>query len=156
MAIECEKKFLIKSDGVPKGLTGTRIFQYYLDPPKGYDTLRIRRSVTENSEKYTMTAKRSIGGFTREEDERTITAEEFAELKAKAFCGLEKTRYKIPYGGRILEIDVYPFWKDRCVLEIELENEEGKYTLPEWAEVIADVSEDGKYTNYSLAMNNRS
>ena len=103
-----------------------------------------------------MTAKRSIGGFTREEDERTITAEEFAELKTKAFCGLEKTRYKIPYGGRILEIDVYPFWKDRCVLEIELESEEGKYTLPEWAEVIADVSEDGEYTNYSLAMNNRS
>ena len=137
MAIECEKKFLIKSDGVPKGLTGTRIFQYYLEPPKGYDTLRIRRSVTESSEKYTMTAKRAIGGFTREEDERTITAEEFAELKAKAFCGLEKTRYKIPYGGRILEIDVYP-------------------TLPEWAEVIADVSEDGEYTNYSLAMNNRS
>ena len=41
-------------------------------------------------------------------------------------------------------------------MEIELENEEGKYTLPEWAEVIADVSEDGEYTNYSLAMNNRS
>ena len=150
MAVECEKKFLIEKPELPEGTEGTFITQYYIPPEDGYDTLRIRKA-TKGSDKYTLTAKRLISGFTREESEKEISAEEFEALKAKAFCGISKTRYALPYAGRLLEIDVFPFWDDRSVLEIELEGENGKYSLPDWVKVIADVSEDAEYTNYALA-----
>ncbi len=33
---------------------------------------------------------------------------------------LRKTRWCMLYAGRVLEIDVYPFWEHTAVLEIEL------------------------------------
>lgn len=148
---ECEKKFLIESGGLPGGAEYADITQYYLPPEEGFDTIRIRKSLTEKGAKYTLTAKRLISGFTRKEREEEISAAEFEKLKGKAVSGISKRRYFIPYEGRLLEIDVYPFWTDRCILEIELENEEGKYSLPGWVKVIRDVSEEEEYTNASLA-----
>ena len=50
-----------------------------------------------------------------------------------------------------MELDVYPFWKDKAVLEIELESEEDEYFIPEEITVIEDVSNDSKYKNAQLA-----
>ena len=36
---------------------------------------------------------------------------------------IRKTRYCLTYSGQYFEIDVYPFWKDRAIAEIELSDE---------------------------------
>ena len=50
-----------------------------------------------------------------------------------------------------MELDVYPFWQDRAVLEIEVESETEAVTLPPCLTVIAEVTADKRYKNVNLA-----
>lgn len=52
----------------------------------------------------------------------------------------------------MLEIDLFPFWKDRAFCEVELAREEETVNLPPWLEVIREVTDDPRYTNASLAL----
>ena len=54
-------------------------------------------------------------------------------------------------GGFCYEIDVYPEWTDRAVLEIELEREDQAVVLPDWVSVLREVTEDPRYTNHALS-----
>ena len=56
------------------------------------------------------------------------------------------------YKGQCFEIDIYPFWKDRAVMEIELENENQAADFPPEIEIIKEVTEDRRYTNSSMAL----
>ena len=49
------------------------------------------------------------------------------------------------------EIDVFPFWEDRAFCEAELPAEDTPVTLPDWLEVVREVSADKRYTNLALA-----
>ena len=64
---------------------------------------------------------------------------------------IEKTRYLYPYEGQCFEIDVFPFWKDRALMELELECESQQINLPPAIEVIRDVTSDRRYTNSAIA-----
>ena len=52
---------------------------------------------------------------------------------------------------QLFEIDVYPFWTDRAIMEIELDSEEREVMLPPSIEVIKEVTGDGRYTNAAIA-----
>ena len=51
----------------------------------------------------------------------------------------------------MIEIDVFPFWDRQAYLEIELEDEKEDYKIPDFIEMVCDVTLDKKYTNHSLA-----
>lgn len=51
----------------------------------------------------------------------------------------------------MFEIDVYPFWTDRAIMEIELESEEQEILFPPAVQIITEVTSDKRYTNSSLA-----
>ena len=57
----------------------------------------------------------------------------------------------IPFDFHVLEIDLYPFWNDQAVLEVELKSEEEAFLLPPEIRVIREVTEDPRYLNSSLA-----
>ena len=59
----------------------------------------------------------------------------------------------LPYKGQDFEIDVFPFWEDRALLEIELEDETQPVELPPELEMIREVTGDGRYTNAALSLN---
>ena len=83
-----------------------------------------------------------------------ISGEEYAEFLVQAdpeLTPIVKTRYRIPFGGQVLEFDIYPFWTDRAVLEIELDSEEEAPRIPEWVRVIREVTSDFRYKNVRLA-----
>ena len=50
-----------------------------------------------------------------------------------------------------LELDVYPFWKDKSILEIELSKEDDEISIPNEIEVIKEVTDDESYKNVNLA-----
>ena len=103
---------------------------------------------------YYRTSKRRINALTRIEVEEQLGREEYLDLLREADQSktpIKKTRYCIPYDGHVIEIDIYPFWTDKAIAEIELERENEAYSLPEQIHVIADVSGDERYSNYSLA-----
>ena len=88
------------------------------------------------------------------EDEAEISPEEYRRYLTEADPGrrtVEKTRYRIPFEGHMLEIDVYPFWSDRAILEVELEAETEHAALPDYISVIRDVTADPAYKNWALA-----
>ena len=64
---------------------------------------------------------------------------------------LEKTRWRIPFASHLLEIDLYPFWRDQAILEVELQSEEEDFLLPPEIRVIREVTGDPRYLNSSLA-----
>ena len=64
---------------------------------------------------------------------------------------IRKTRYCLTYESQYFEIDVYPFWNDRAILEIELSDENANIVFPEQIRVIKEVTDDDAYKNASLA-----
>ena len=48
-------------------------------------------------------------------------------------------------------MDVYPFWSDRAVLEVELESEDEAFDIPPFISVIKEVTGDKRYSNKALA-----
>jgi len=68
---------------------------------------------------------------------------------------IRKTRYCVVYNNQYLEIDIYPFSKDKAILEIELSNENDSYEIPEFIEVIREVTDDIRFKNVNLAVSRK-
>jgi CYTH domain-containing protein len=64
---------------------------------------------------------------------------------------INKIRYCLTQGNRYYEIDVYPFWSDKAILEIELRDEKEKVRLHQEFKVIREVTNDPEYKNAALA-----
>lgn len=154
--MEIEKKYLV--DKLPENLSQYdkwEIEQCYLcvEP-----AIRIRKKNTD----YILTYKNrdtDIPSGEREkfnasvEVEVPLTEEAFEHLKKKADgrC-IVKTRYRIPYGKFLIELDVFHAdYEGFFLAEVEFENlEEGRrFTPPEWFG--RDVSGDYHYTNSYLS-----
>jgi CYTH domain-containing protein len=132
------------------------IVQIYLTVSGPGETRRIRQVVSGGEIKYYKTFKKHLTELTNEEDEGEIDQLEYIHLCQEQQPGckpLGKTRYRIPYQGHILEFDIYPFWTDRAILEIELEDEDEGAAIPDYVHIIRDVSADPAYKNRSLAEN---
>ena len=64
---------------------------------------------------------------------------------------IRKTRYCLTYKNQYFEIDVYPFWTDKAIAEIELSDENAEIIFPKQIKVIKEVTDDDSYKNASLA-----
>ena len=157
--LEIERKYLIRlpDEGLLDSLAVSRdwIEQIYLIPAEEglTDRVRARRAVGGKTV-YTHTVKYPKSAMTHAEDEKEIDASEYAVLLNRADPKLNviyKTRWCIPYGGYTLEIDRYPFWNDRAVLEIELASEDEHPALPDWVELVRELTGDKRYSNRALA-----
>ena len=155
---EIERKYLIRPLSpdflrVQPGCEVWEIDQTYLLAPPG-ETRRVRRIVESGTERFRLTVKRRLSDLTSEEDEREIARERYESLLAEANPELQtirKTRYRVPHEGQVAEFDRYPFWNDRMILEIELDSEAEAARVPDWVEVVRDVTADPRYKNVRLA-----
>ncbi len=157
--IETERKFLIEYPDL-KMLSQLpeckikSITQTYLLCDCG--TLRVRKSVCGEKTVYMLNEKHPISKISRTEEERELSEKEYLEMlkrKDESRTPIEKVRYAFPFENHTVEIDVYPFWDDRAILEIELSDENESYEIPPFIRVIKEVTSDKRYSNKSLAMN---
>ena len=156
---EIERKYLIRFPNLEllqaqPGAEQWEIIQIYLTVEDPGETRRIRQVVCNGKIRYYKTFKRRLSGLSAWEDEGEIDQMTFMALSREQQPGckpLGKTRYRIPYKNRVLEVDIYPFWLDRAILEIEMENEAETPLIPDYLSVIRDVSNDLAYKNRSLA-----
>src|SRR5438270_6859875 len=146
---EIERKFLVRK--LPDDLTScrsTEILQGYLVSLDNGLQVRLRKS----GERYTLTFKRGSGNV-REEREVELTATQFDSLwPATAGKRLVKTRYEIPLGERVVEIDLYHDRHEGLVVaEVEFDNEAAakNFQPPDW--LGDDVTGDPRYSNQLLA-----
>ena len=156
---EIERKYLIQYPDVrtllaQQGVQQWEIVQIYLTVSDPGETRRIRQLVCNGEIRYYKTFKRRLSNLSCEEDEGEIDQMEYIRLSKEIEPGcrpLGKTRYRIPYEGHVLEFDIYPFWNDRAIMEIELEHENEGAAIPVYVHIIRDVSADPAYKNRQLA-----
>ena len=154
---EIERKFLIRRPEeawLEKSAQGSDIIQTYLKTEASGHSDRVRRREGKNGVVYTHTVKRRVSDLRREEQEREISEAEYRTLLQRADPErrtIRKRRYVLPYDGKDFEIDVYPFWQDKAVMEIERTDEMETVMLPPEIEIIKEVTGDRRYTNAALA-----
>jgi adenylate cyclase len=149
MGKEIERKFLIdqqKWDSLTKP-EGKLFRQGYLLTDKD-KTIRVRATETKGF----LTIKGQTIGATRMEYEYEIPVGEAIELLDNfSLSELSKTRYEIPFSGKLWEVDVFlGDNKGLIVAEIELESENETFDLPDW--VTTEVTEEEKYYNSNLTV----
>jgi CYTH domain-containing protein len=147
---ERERKFLIKK--LPDNMEQyphKKIDQGYLAITQDGTEIRLRKK----GNKYFQTVK-SEGGEERDEKEIELTEEQFNSLwPITAGKRIVKTRYEIPDGNGVLELDVYQGdLKGLIVVEREFKDEkESKEFVPlDWFG--DEVTEDKAYKNKNLAV----
>ena len=163
MSVEIERKFLIRKPdfkliAAQPDCAVWRITQTYLKNLPGSSTERRVRRIEEDGEiTHVYTTKDKLGGISREEIERTVPEEEYRRLLAEAETRIEKTRYRFPYRGHLMEIDVYPFLyggpglENRAVLEVELGAEDEEFEVPEFLEIERELTGTREFSNKSMA-----
>jgi CYTH domain-containing protein/transcriptional regulator with XRE-family HTH domain len=155
---EIERKFLIEMpdleylESLPT-CEKVQIVQTYLKSDEN-EEIRIRQRGKDSSFTYSKTRKINISNLKRIEIETRLTEEEYINelLNADPEKGqIIKTRYCLAYNNQYFEIDIYPFWKDKAIAEIELSDEKDKIDLPPFINLIDEVTDDFKYRNSEIA-----
>lgn len=147
MTKEIERKYAVRDLGVIKGRLGSRIVQgYIVDQPM---TVRVRVIEAEAF----LALKSKMQGIARDEYEFPIPMRHAQELLA-CYCGtrvIEKTRYRIPHAGVLVEIDVFGGRHAGLVVaEIELDSANQEIELPAW--LGDELTHDRRFSNGSLAL----
>lgn len=147
MAIEIERKFLVKDDSwkdtVQKSLVCK---QGYLVSDRN-STVRIRVM----GDRAYLTIKGATYGLSRSEYEYEIPViEAEGMLQFCADLPVEKTRHYILHDGMTWELDVFEAANTGLIMaEIELTSEDQDFAVPDWAG--KEVSGDERYYNGYLS-----
>ena len=145
--MEIERKFLV--DTLPEDLEQyprEAIEQAYLsaDP-----AVRVRRA----GARYVLTVK-GEGTLSREEAEFPLSEASYIQLYAKAEGQpMRKTRYRIPWEGYVVEVDVFaPPFAPLVYAEVEFPTEDAAraFVPPDWFG--REVTYDWRYTNAALCL----
>ena len=158
---EIERKFLIAYPNLKKleenpNCHKIDIIQTYLKSAED-EEIRVRQRGEGGHYVYFKTIKRKVTDIKRVETECRIKKDEYLALLMQADTQkhqIRKTRYCLTYENQYFEIDVYPFWQDQAIMEIELRNENEEIRFPDMIRVIKEVTDDPAYKNAALAARN--
>lgn len=159
MASEKELKYLVANDSWKSLATSSERLEQGFLTPKGGDHATVRVRIIDNK-----TALLTIKGKTtidtdglpvKKEFEQPWPLDEAIEMLAMCQAKLIKTRYFVPHGQYLWEVDVF---EDNLagLVVAELEDRENVKPFPPAqlpAFVGRDVSLDMRYTNVSMAYN---
>jgi len=155
---EIERKFLIKMPDINilkkyENCKQIDIIQTYLNSTNNSE-VRVRQRGSEGSFTYTLTTKKNVNDIKRIEFEERLTPTEYINHLMNADTTkrqIRKTRYCLVYKNQYFEIDIYPFWQDQAIMEIELNDENQDIIFPDFIEIIKEVTTDENFKNSSLA-----
>lgn len=155
---EIERKFLIEYPDIKwlescPSCQRIEIIQTYLKSAAG-EEVRIRQRGIDGNYIYFQTIKKKVSEVKRIEIERRLSQDEYLRLLMDADTAkrqIRKTRYCLTYENQYFEIDVYPFWEDKAIAEIELSDENAKIVFPKQIKVIREVTDDESYKNAALS-----
>ena len=155
---EIERKFLIEMPDIEyleslPNCEKVKIVQTYLNSSDD-EEIRIRQRGNNGSYTYSKTRKINVDSMKRIEIETRLTQEEYINelLNADPTRGqIIKERYCLCYKNQYFEIDIYPFWDDKAIAEIELISEDQKIELPDFINVIDEVTDNNNFKNFEIA-----
>jgi adenylate cyclase len=147
MAIETERKFLIKGSFEQMAVKKIRIRQSYFSTDPGR-TIRLR--ITGEKGIITFKSNRGKDSFSRNEWDYEIPLKDAEEMIKICLPGIiDKTRHFIPAGRHVFEVDVFHGKNEGLVIaEIELSSESEEFERPEW--LGEEVTGNPRYYNSNL------
>lgn len=150
MALEIERKFLIKGDFKQDAYAYEEVVQGYLSSV-AERTVRIR--IKGDKAYITIKGIGNDSGMSRYEWEKEISVTDAHELIKLCEPGIiDKVRYYIKNGEYIFEVDEFRGDNEGLVIaEIELKDESGEFSRPAW--LGEEVTGDKRYYNASLVKN---
>ena len=156
--LEIERNFLVEYPDLKRleslpHCEKVEIIQTYLKVDDN-EEIRVRQRGSSGHYIYYQTTKRRVSDYKRIEIERRITKDEYLNLLMNADTSLgqiRKDRYCLTYNNQYFKIDVYPFWNDKAIMEIELRDINDKVTFPEEIRIIKEVTKLPEYKNSYLA-----
>jgi adenylate cyclase len=147
--VEVERKWLVHTPPDLPVHQGRRVTQGYIALAEDGTEVRLRQIGAQ----YFQTVK-SKGGLVRGEIEVELTKPQFEALwPATAGRRLEKTRYRVPWAGKHVEVDVYDgALAGLVVAEVEYTStsESAQFPTPPWCGT--EVTQDEAYKNMHLAL----
>lgn len=147
MALEIERRFLVRSDHAVWSSNGVHIVQGYIPQAEG-GNLRVRLAGDEAC----LTVKRTIAPGVRNESNLSIPVDTAAMLLRTQCRGgiVEKTRHRLAVGERVWEVDVFQGDNEGLTIaEVELEYVGQLFAMPSWAG--PEITGDPRYGNSRLA-----
>ena len=129
------------------------IDQTYLVSDKN-EEIRVRRRGEKGNYIYYETHKRILDGMKRMSTETRLSQSEYRRLLKNADPTrrtIHKKRYCLTYDNQYFEIDLYPFWSDQAILEIELRDENTEIRFPKEIQVLREVTDDPAFKNAAIA-----
>ena len=149
-----EKKYLIKMPDLEQLLKNkhcrkVHVKQHYLidETKKEKEKIVLRRENNKNFY-YKVNKKDNV------KYSNSITADQYInklEDENKKFYNIYKDRYYYIYDSRCFKFDIFPFWDDKAILEIDILSEREQIKFPKFVEILEEVTEIEKYKNYYLA-----
>jgi adenylate cyclase len=148
MALEIERKFLVKGDYKQYAYAREEIVQGYLSSVEGR-TVRVR--VKGEKACLTIKGKSDDSGISRFEWEKEISVEDARDLLNLCEPGIiDKVRHYIKSGKHIFEVDEFHGENEGLTMaEIELSAEDDEFGKPHW--LGQEVTGDRRYYNSFLA-----
>ena len=146
MAQEIERKFLVQGEYKHLASKVVRISQGFLNSAPER-TVRIRLA----GDRAYLTVKGKNSGASRFEWEQSIPLAEAQQLLALCEPGaIEKTRYYVPVGKHLFEVDEFHGNNQGLTLaEVELVSPNEPFERPSWLGL--EVTNDSRYYNSMLA-----
>ena len=157
MNIEIERKYLLKA--IPKGepIETIEIFQWYLKNSEGIWE-RARSCYSDVKGFYFVhTIKKNIAPGINEEDEKTISSEEFNQFveqcKVSQSKYISKERLIYPDGDLKWEVDVFNNGHHLIVAEIEVASMEFEVKIPKFIndKLLMEVTGMKQFSNRNLS-----
>ncbi len=162
---EIERKFIISIPNIKKlekmpNCTKLDITQTYLKSKDGVER-RLRARGIDGNYMYYLNEKKSLEelrdtkkALKRIETRCKLEPNEYIRLLMEADPNLRvihKTRYCLTENNKYFEIDIYPEWDKQAIMEIELSDENEEIKMPDYINIIKEVTDDEKYKNYQMA-----
>lgn len=156
--LEIERKYLIEYPDTAwlsslEYCTKVEIVQTYLKSTDDCE-VRVRKRGSDGHFIFFKTEKKTVSAEKRVELEYRLTREEYESLLLEADPkkhSIVKDRYCLLYDNQYFEIDVYPFWDDKAIMELEMSREADEPRFPEGIKIIREVTGEREYKNSVLA-----
>lgn len=157
--------YLVSQQGVTRRVRKSSQVQYVaytysqklIQSSKKECILAVRRAcqrVRKNIITYSYNEKSNISDISRLEKDAIITQQNYLLLLQQSDPSLSaiiKTRYALPQDGFVCEIDIYPFWRQYAILEVELAAKDIHPPIPSFISIIKEVTHDKAFSNHSLS-----
>lgn len=129
------------------------IVQHYLKSTSDIER-RIRKRVKNNSALYYYSEAQTLSSKERIKTDKILSEREYFNLMREVnpeLSVIDKERYSFIYNNHFFKLDIFDFDKSKGLLSIQVPDEQDNYQLPDYINVVKDVTNNRDYKNYYLA-----